>query len=118
MRSITQWGGRIPPGIGNVIHQLSITRIPLARPPFPLPGGVPVNFYFTIQPGGAYVEVNGAPAGAKLYYPNQNRAPAGFSMSFWNYDPSGKGWYIYGNGKVDANRRYVVPDPGTQRSAY
>ncbi|MBZ5634890.1 MAG: DUF6531 domain-containing protein [Acidobacteriia bacterium] len=99
---------------GNVINQLSITRIPIARPPFPLPGGVAVNFYFTIQPGGAYVEVNGVPAGAQLYYPNQNRAPAGYKMNFWNYDPEGKGWYVYGSGAIDANRRYAIPDPGTR----
>jgi hypothetical protein len=97
---------------GNPVTQLTITRISVARPPFPLPGGVQVPFYFTIQPGGAYIEVNGAPGGASLYYPNMVRAPAGFRFSFWNYDPTGKGWFVYGKGTVDANRRYIVPDPG------
>jgi hypothetical protein len=47
---------RLPPGAtvkdydGNVVKQLSITQIPVNRPPFALPSGVPVPFYFTIQP--------------------------------------------------------------------
>jgi RHS repeat-associated protein len=98
---------------GNVVTQLSITQIPIGRPPFPLPAGVAVPLYFTIQPGGAYIEVaNGGP-GARLFYPNQGRAPVGFPFNFWNYDPDNKGWYVYGTGKVDANRRNIVPNPGT-----
>jgi RHS repeat-associated protein len=98
---------------GNIVTRISITRIPIARPPFPLPGGVQVPFYFTIQPGGAYISVTGTGAqGAQLFYPNQVRAPAGFRFSFWNYDPDNKGWFVYGKGTVGASRRYVVPDPG------
>src|SRR5262249_7756373 len=50
----------IPPGTvirdtdGTVVHRVSITAIPIDRPPFPLPlMGVQVPVYFTIQPGGA-----------------------------------------------------------------
>ena len=32
-------------------------------------------------------------------------------MDFWNYDPSDKGWYIYGKGSVSANGKQVIPDP-------
>jgi hypothetical protein len=40
---------------GEVVRQVGITPIPLDRPPFPLPAGVDVPVYFTIQPGGAYL---------------------------------------------------------------
>ncbi len=56
---------------GHRVTQLSITPIPVDRPPFPLPAGVEVPIYFTIQPGGAYVATYGSgPKGARLYYPN------------------------------------------------
>jgi len=101
---------------GQVIRKLGITQIPINRPPFPLPAGVPVPIYFTVQPGGAYIEVGGsryAPGkGATLIYPNQGRAPAGAKFNFWDYDPAGKGWYKYGTGKVSADRKSIVPDPG------
>ena len=32
-------------------------------------------------------------------------------MDFWNYDPSDKGWYVYGKGSVSANGKQVIPDP-------
>src|SRR5260370_11931110 len=107
----------LPPGAsitdydGNPVTQLTITQIPIGRPPFPLPKGVVVPFYFTIQPGGSYINVAGG-SGARLYYPNRGRAPTGYKFNFWNYDPDSKGWYIYGTGAVDANRRFIAPDPG------
>ena len=49
---------------------------PWHRPPLPLPN-VPVPFYFTIQPGGSYVNVSGnGPKGAQLIYPSAEHAPA------------------------------------------
>jgi hypothetical protein len=76
---------------------------------------VAVPFYFSVQPGGAFVEVGGsryAPGqGATLVYPNRYRAPAGTQFNFWDYDPEGRGWYIYGKGKVDATRKNIIPDP-------
>ena len=41
---------------GNIVNQVSITAIPVDQPPFPLPLGVPVPVYFTIQPGGAHLQ--------------------------------------------------------------
>ena len=38
-----------------MVRELSITPIPVDRPPFPLAKNVSVPVYFTIQPGGAYV---------------------------------------------------------------
>jgi len=63
---------------GRIVHEVSITPIPVDRPPFPLPAGVDVPIYFTIQPGGAYVAVTGTTRrGARLIYPNYRGEPAG-----------------------------------------
>jgi len=98
---------------GHVINELSMTPIPVDRPPFPLPTHyVPV--YFTLQPGGAHLEgVDAASAqGARVIYPNYHHGAPGSAMDFWNYDPTQKGWYVYGEGKVSASGQQIVPDPG------
>lgn len=109
----------IPPGVvlrdraGRVVTEVSITPIPLDRSPFPLPTrDVPV--YFTIQPGGVHLQSidPSLPQGARLVYPNYNNATPGTVLDFWSYDPVEKGWYVYGQGKVSADARQVVPDPG------
>lgn len=110
---------RIPAGTvlrdreGHVINELSITPIPVDRPPFPLPTQyVPV--YFTVQPGGAHLEgINAASAqGARVIYPNYRHDPPGSVLDFWNYDPSEKGWYVYGQGKISPNGEQIVPNLG------
>jgi len=93
---------------GNVVTQVSITAIPTNQPPFPLPPGVHVPTFFTIQPGGAQV----IPPRAYVIYPNFTNDPPGSRINFWNYDPTEKGWYIYGQGTVSANGKQVIPDPG------
>jgi len=100
---------------GKVVREISITPIPLSRPPFPLPQGVPVPIYFTIQPGAAYLANNSGsgPRGAQLYYPNSGHPP-GAPFDFWNYDPDVKGWYIYGHGKVSTDGKQVIPDPNVR----
>jgi RHS repeat-associated protein len=99
---------------GHVVHQITITPIPLNRPPFPIPQGLNVTFYFSIQPGGAYLRVGGDsyPRGARLIYPNSKNALAGTPFTFWNYDADQKGWFVYGMGHVSSNRVEVIPDPG------
>ena len=98
---------------GHPVRQLSITPIPLDKPPFPLPPGVEVQIYFTIQPGGAFIQVpGGRNVGARLIYPNSFHNQPGTAFDFWNYDPHKKGWYVYGEGHVDKSGRSVVPDPG------
>jgi len=69
--------------------------------------------YFTIQPAGAFVDgsATGTAAGVRVIYPNYLNAPAGTRMTFWNYDPSGLGWQVYGRGTVSENGQQVVPDP-------
>jgi len=101
---------------GNVLNTLSLTSVPVGRPPFPLPTGVSVPLYFSIQPGGGYLEIAGSrygnDAGAQLIYPNSYRAPAGTKFDFWDYDPEGRGWYVYGTGTVSADLTSIAPDPG------
>src|SRR6266508_6531191 len=45
---------------GTPLTRIGITAIPVDRPPFPLARNVDVPVYFTIQPGGAYVQTNGS----------------------------------------------------------
>jgi RHS repeat-associated protein len=102
---------------GHVVHSVTITPIPVDQPPFPLPLGVQVPIYFTIQPGGSYFEnVNGQWTGAQLYYPNTYKAPAGTAYDFWNYNsaPTASGWYVYGQGKVAPDGSQIIPNAGVQ----
>ncbi|WP_147459222.1 RHS repeat-associated core domain-containing protein [Saccharothrix variisporea] len=90
---------------GDVATELSLTPIPIDRPPFPLPPTrVPV--YFTVQPGGGYL----FPEGATIVYPNYTKEAPGTRTEFWNYDPDGKGWHVYGHGTVSADGKQIVPD--------
>ncbi|PYR97132.1 MAG: hypothetical protein DMG12_24820, partial [Acidobacteria bacterium] len=101
---------------GKAASQISITPIPVRQPPFPLPPGVAVPIYFTIQPGGGYITVantNGT-KGARLIYPNAFNQPAGTRFDFWNYDADEKGWFVYGHGSVSPNRQSIIPDPGVE----
>jgi RHS repeat-associated protein len=64
--------------------------------------------YYTVQPGGAYIE----PYGARIIYPNVTSEPPGTRIKFWNYDAGEKGWHIYGRGTVTPDGKQVVPDKG------
>jgi RHS repeat-associated protein len=102
---------------GQVVRDVSITPIPVDRPPFPLPTGVDVPLYFTIQPGGAYVKVNNyrnGPKGAWLVYPNAMNDPPGQRLPFWSYEPEEKGWHVYGFGHVTPDGRQVTPAHGVE----
>jgi RHS repeat-associated protein len=113
---------RIPAGAvirdhdGKPITTLGMTPVPLDRPPFPLPADVRVPVYFTIQPGGAYVYVSGTPArrGARLIYPNGFHLPPATVFDFWQYNPDGAGWWVYGHGQVTPDGQQVVPNPGVE----
>ncbi|UVS79156.1 DNRLRE domain-containing protein [Actinokineospora sp. UTMC 2448] len=102
---------RIPKGTvvrdadGNVVTELNLTPIPIDRAPFPLPP-TKVPVYFTVQPGGGTL----FPEGATIVYPNYTKEPPGTRTQFWNYDPDGKGWHIYGQGTVSADGKQIVPD--------
>jgi len=98
---------------GKTITAVSITAVPVDRPPFPLPLGVTVPLYFTIQPGGAYLSKP-----AQLIYPNYTHLPPGQRVPFWNYDPDKKGWHVYGQGTVTPDAKQVVPDDDTRIWAF
>ncbi len=100
---------------GKPVTEITITPIPLDRPPFPLPR-IPVPIYFTIQPGAAYIKVmdTNGPRGARLFYPNALNYPPGTPYQFWNYDADQKGWFIYGQGRVSRDRLQIVPNPGVE----
>lgn len=110
---------RIPAGAvirdaeGKIVTEISLTPIPIDQPPFPLPGfDIPV--YFTVQPGGAHIETVGSSGttGGRIIYPNYSGEQPGALATFWNYDPTAKGWYAYGTGAVTADGTQVAPDPG------
>ena len=109
---------RIPPGTvirdvdGQPVTAISITPIPVDRPPFPLPADVDVPVYFTIQPGSAILSSNLTtwPAGARLIYPNYQREPAGRRINFWQYDAAARGWFTYGQGTVRSDGYQIIPD--------
>lgn len=104
----------LPPGTvirdldGKPVTEISITPVPTDRPPFPLPPGINVPVFASIQPGGARV----IPPRATLVYPNYTNESPGARINFWNYDPESKGWYIYGQGTVSTNGKQIIPDPG------
>jgi len=91
---------------GNIVTKLSITPIPLDRPPYPTPASFSV--YFTLQPGGAYLDASSNKA-IRVIYPNYLGLRAGTRANFWNYDPQ-MGWQVYGQGTVSADGKQVVPD--------
>jgi RHS repeat-associated protein len=110
---------RLPPGAviqdheGRIATQLTITPIPLDRPPFPLPPEVETPVYVTIQPGAGYV-TSPSGAGARLVYPNGLGYPAGKPANFYHYDPGERGWWVYGTGAISADGRQMVPAPGAE----
>jgi hypothetical protein len=111
---------------GTPVTQVSITAIPVDRPPFPLAKNVDVPVYFTVQPGGAYVYTSGAsPAaagarnGAWLVYPNYwHDGVPGHQFQFFHYDPRARDWYVYGTGTVTPSALQVAADPRTRFYAF
>lgn len=95
---------------GKIVTKLSITPLPIDRVPFAVPAGFPV--YFTVQPAGVFVDntATGTAAGIRVIYPNYLNAASGTRVTFWNYDPTGEGWQVYGQGTVSQDGRQVVPD--------
>ncbi|MEU7828647.1 RHS repeat-associated core domain-containing protein [Nonomuraea sp. NPDC049129] len=111
---------RIPAGVtiedadGKPVRRVGITPIPVDRTPIPMPDGVRVPVYYTVQPAGGRL-VGGT---AQITYPNYLKLQAGQRVNFWHYDKSGEGWEIFGAGKVDPAARQVVPDAGTAISDF
>jgi RHS repeat-associated protein len=110
---------RIP---GNVILQTSggpltsmpLTRIPVDRPPFPLPKGA--TFSFTPQAHGALVQRSDGtpnPTGVRFILPNVDGLPPGTRVALQSYEP-GKQWFTYGQGLVSADGTQIVPEAGVE----
>ncbi|WP_372410409.1 RHS repeat-associated core domain-containing protein [Streptomyces luteireticuli] len=107
-------GSVVRDGTGKPVTRLGITPIPIDRAPYPLPTNRVVPVFFTVQPGGTYV----FPKGAQIIYPNYTHEPPGTRVEFMDYDPKGKGWYVYGHGAVSPDGRQVVPDEKTRVWAF
>ena len=105
----------IPAGVtvldadGKPVHRLGITPIPVARTPIPMPQGVQVPVYYTVQPAGGHL-VGGS---AWIEYPNYLHQKPGTPVNFWHYEKHGEGWEVYGGGTVTADGTQVHPDKGT-----
>jgi len=95
---------------GKIVTQVSLTPVPSDQLPFPMPyGELPV--YYTLQPGGAVIQsVTGKPLGAKVIYPNYSTQQAGAHFELFDYDPAGRGWYVYGDAKVSSDGKKIVSD--------
>jgi RHS repeat-associated protein len=98
---------------GRPLRTLTITALPIDRPPFPLPPGTTAGMLLTLQMHGAKVEVPGpAETGLHLVFPNYVGLPAGTRVDLYNYEPMGRGWYVYGHGTVTEDGRRIASDPG------
>jgi len=73
---------------GEPVTEVSITPIPIDRTPYPLPDYVEIPVYFTIQPGGAYIERTKS---ARLVYPNYSYLEPGSRHPFLAVRPRGQG---------------------------
>src|SRR5262249_48208694 len=78
---------------GSLPPEISITPIPVDRPPFPLPERADISVYFTLQPGGAVAErADGRPhPGLSLEFPNTTAVDAGSMIPYWAYDAADRG---------------------------
>lgn len=110
---------RIPKGVvlreqdGSLVTKVSLTPVPIDRAPYP----VPTNFsiYFTLQPGGAYVD-DAKGRAVQITYPNYQGIAANLPVDFWNYDTT-SGWQRYGKGRVSSDGKTIVADAGAQASS-
>jgi RHS repeat-associated protein len=97
------------------LHWMSLTQIPVDRPPFPLPEGT--HFFFTPQAHGAEVlrpDGTRSPKGVRMIMPNPARLAGGLRLDLWSYETGHHGWYVYGQATVARNERQIIPDPGVE----
>jgi len=97
------------------LPSISLTQIPVDRPPYPLPPGT--TFFFTPQGHGAQVlRADGTPnpTGVRIILPNVDHLPAGARVDLTHYNYYRGGWSTYGQGTVSDDGRQIVPDPGVE----
>jgi YD repeat-containing protein len=91
------------------------TRIPVDRPPFPLPPGT--DFFFTPQTHGALVvNPDGTPSvkGVRMLLPNYAQLAPGVRLDLMSYVLASGQWESYGRGTVSRDGTQIVPDPGVE----
>lgn len=110
---------RIPAGVvirdvdGKVVTRVGITVVPRDRVPVPLPDHLDVPVVPLIQPGAACLyDAKGDVGTATMVFPNFAHELAKARAVLWRYEPDANGWAPYGMGKVSADGRQVVPEPG------
>ena len=94
---------------------LSLTQIPVDRPPYPLPSGT--TFFFTPQGHGAQVlraDGTPSPTGVRIVLPNVDQLPLGTRLELTHYSYYRGGWTTYGQAAVGTGGRQIVPDPGVE----
>jgi RHS repeat-associated protein len=103
LRLVIPKGSVIKDEDGKIVRQISITPVPLDRPPYPL--FAQPTMYFTLQPDGAEI----LPRGGRIIYPNYTALPAGSKHPLAVYEADEGGWEAYGNGRVTNDGRSIVP---------
>ena len=112
--SIPGWELHLPPGTiirdkdGQIVTEISITPIPVDRPPFPLPFGAEFPMYFTVQPGGAYM----SPTAPESSIQTSRMSHPGHGSISGTMMPAEKGWHIYGRGTVTPDQSKSCPMKG------
>jgi hypothetical protein len=101
------------PRVGR-LTELTMTPLPIDRPPIALPPGVQPFALFTVQTHDAVVEdARGEASGIRIAYPNTLGLPPGAPVELWSYD-AGRGWVVDGRARVTPDGRRVEPDPGVR----
>lgn len=94
---------------GTPVTRSSLSCVEIDRTPAPLPTNVGTNMVYTSQPGGA----KPAPGVViPVTYPNLSGANPGTTINLFAFDHDTARWYIYGQGRVSADGRTIVPNPG------
>jgi len=99
-------GATIVDSEGQEVHDITLTQLPVDRPPFPDPELNPLMMRYTLQPGDATVA-----GGYRVIYANNAGLPPGFTGRTFEYEPE-EGWEDYGTATVSNNGQQVVPEPG------
>jgi hypothetical protein len=109
----------VPPGVvlqtaDGPLTRITLTRMPVDRPPFPVPAGA--TFLFTPQTHSARVQRpdgTPSPTGVRFILPNFDGLAPGTRLDLWTYNTRNE-WYSYGQGTVSADGTQIVPDPGVE----
>ncbi|HKV42967.1 MAG TPA: BPSL0067 family protein [Blastocatellia bacterium] len=98
---------------GTPVTRVSITPVPIDRPPAPLPAAASMPIIFTSQPGGATSNI-----AIPVVYPNISGVDPGTKVPLFYFNHDTVQWEQYGVGDVSGDGRTIAPeiDPNTNRS--